>query len=258
MKVCSCSKHSVTLSDLTKFEEMEPVLTKDGRKCIIHTDMVETFTKEPVLKCNRTMERKCHNTYLTFFTPTQEKVCEEYFEKKCKIVFDKKKVGESIRKCIRPQQKICDGTGPEECRTIYETSCTSQVNWWKFNLWHWQFLHIFQYLRNELGNMTASTKCEKLPFDVCGRGCVVREGEEECMDQVLYQWPVNYASFYHWEIKTDNNNNGSGSGDIGGCSKWNLWPASDENLQTSNKTCPKPETSRGMYKCPKRDLPSSI
>ena len=129
MKVCSCSKHSVTLSDLTKFEEMEPVLTKDGRKCIIHTDMVETFTKEPVLKCNRTMERKCHNTYLTFFTPTQEKVCEEYFEKKCKIVFDKKNIGESIRKCIRPQQKICDGTGPEECRTIYETSCTSQVNW---------------------------------------------------------------------------------------------------------------------------------
>ena len=196
MKVCSCSKHSVTLSDLTKFEEMEPVLTKDGRKCIIHTDMVETFTKEPVLKCNRTMERKCHNTYLTFFTPTQEKVCEEYFEKKCKIVFDKKKVGESIRKCIRPQQKICDGSGPEECRTIYETSCTSQVNWWKFNLWHWQFLRNFQYLRNELGNMTASTKCEKLPFDVCGRGCVVREGEEECMDQVLYLWtmPVIFSS----------------------------------------------------------------
>ena len=89
--------------------------------------MVETFTKEPIMKCSHKMEQKCHKTHVTYFTPSQEKVCEEYFEKKCKIVFIKKKVGESIRKCIRPLQKICDGSGPQECRTVYETSCSTKV-----------------------------------------------------------------------------------------------------------------------------------
>ena len=46
----------------------------------------------------------------------KEKVCEEFFEKKCTIIFNKKRVGKSIRKCVRPKQKICDGNGPEECR----------------------------------------------------------------------------------------------------------------------------------------------
>ena len=32
--------------------------------------------------------------------------------------------------------------------------------------------------------MITSTKCEKLPFDVCGQGCVSREGEEECEEEV--------------------------------------------------------------------------
>ena len=89
--------------------------------------MVETFTKEPIMKCSHKMQQKCHKTHVTYFTPSQEKVCEEYFEKKCKIVFIKKKVGDSIRKCIRPLQKICDGSGPQECRTVYETSCSTKV-----------------------------------------------------------------------------------------------------------------------------------
>ena len=111
----------------TRFNMEKAVLTEDGRRCIIHTDMVESFNREPVLKCTHKMERKCHKTHITFFTPSQEKVCEEYYEKKCKIVFNKKKVGESFRKCTRPQQKICDGSGKRECRTVYETACTTQV-----------------------------------------------------------------------------------------------------------------------------------
>ena len=110
-----------------RFDESKAVLTEDGRKCIIHTDMVETYSKEPILKCKHKIETKCHLTHVTFFTPSQEKVCEEFFEKKCKIVFNKKKVGESVRKCIKPVEKICDGSGPEECRTVYETSCITKV-----------------------------------------------------------------------------------------------------------------------------------
>ena len=90
--------------------------------------MVETFAKEPVLKCRHKIEEKCHTTHVTFFTPSQEKVCDEYFEKRCKIVFNKKQVGETVRKCIQPVEKICDGSGPEECRTVYETSCVTKVN----------------------------------------------------------------------------------------------------------------------------------
>ena len=32
-------------------------------------------------------------------------------------------------------------------------------------------------------NTITSTKCEKLPFDVCGQGCVIVEGEEECEEE---------------------------------------------------------------------------
>ena len=33
--------------------------------------------------------------------------------------------------------------------------------------------------------MVASTKCQKIPFDVCGRGCVIKEGEEQCFNQEI-------------------------------------------------------------------------
>ena len=26
----------------------------------------------------------------------------------------------------RPQKKVCNGQGPEQCKTIYETSCTTK------------------------------------------------------------------------------------------------------------------------------------
>ena len=31
----------------------------------------------------------------------------------------------------------------------------------------------------------SDTKCQKIPFDVCGRGCAIKEGEEECVDREL-------------------------------------------------------------------------
>ena len=103
------------------------MLAEDGRKCIIQTDMVESYRREPILRCEKQMEENCHQTYITYFTPVQEKICEDFFEKKCKIVFNEKNLGKSVRTCVRPQQKVCDGSGPEECRTAFETSCTTQV-----------------------------------------------------------------------------------------------------------------------------------
>ena len=100
--------------------------TKDGRLCVVKIDMVESVTKDPVLRCEHKMENKCHYTYVTFFKPSQEKICSEHFEKSCKIMFSQKSVEETVRKCFTPQVKVCDGTGEEECRTVYESSCTTK------------------------------------------------------------------------------------------------------------------------------------
>ena len=59
------------VADVVSFDKSKIVSTKDGRKCIIHTDLVESYTKEPLMRCDRKMEKKCHKTFITFFTPNQ-------------------------------------------------------------------------------------------------------------------------------------------------------------------------------------------
>ena len=53
-------------------------------------------------------------------------VCEENFEKNCQITFKQQAVTENVKKCYRPLEKVCNGQGPEECKTIYESSCTTR------------------------------------------------------------------------------------------------------------------------------------
>ena len=36
-----------------------------------------------------------------------------------------------------------------------------------------------------MGKFVGDTKCEKLPVEICGRGCVVQEGSEECHDKQI-------------------------------------------------------------------------
>jgi len=63
--------------------------------------------------------------------------------------------------------KVCNGQGPEECRTVYESSCTTK------------------YVEKQPGKFVGDTACEKLPVEICGAGCAFEEGEEECHDKVL-------------------------------------------------------------------------
>jgi hypothetical protein len=35
-----------------------------------------------------------------------------------------------------------------------------------------------------IGKFVGDSKCEKLPLEVCGAGCLFKEGEEECHDKV--------------------------------------------------------------------------
>jgi len=137
-----------------------------GFCCVDKVSEVTSLQKDPILECTHKNTEQCHYTYVTEFRPTQEEVCEENFEKQCSITFKQKAFNETVKKCYRPVEKVCNGQGPEECRTVYESSCTTK------------------YVEKQPGKFVGDTGCEKLPVEVCGAGCTFEEGEEECHDKV--------------------------------------------------------------------------
>ena len=128
---------------------------------------ITTLKKEPILECTHKNVEQCHYTYVTKFKPSQEQVCEENFEKTCSITFKQQAYNETVRKCYKPVEKVCNGQGPEICQTVYESSCSTK------------------YVEKQPGKFVGDTACEKLPVEICGAGCVLEEGEEECHDKVL-------------------------------------------------------------------------
>ena len=138
-----------------------------GLCCVEKEETVQSIEKDPILECTHTNVEKCHYTYVTQFTAAQEEVCDENFEKSCQITFKQQAVNETVKKCYRPLEKDCNGQGPEECRTVYESSCTTR------------------YVEKQPGKFVGDTKCEKLPIEICGAGCVTVEGPEECHDKTI-------------------------------------------------------------------------
>ena len=138
-----------------------------GLCCVEKEETITTLSKDPILECTHKNVEKCHYTYVTQFEPSQEEVCEENFEKSCQITFKQQAVDETVKKCYKPLEKVCNGQGPEECRTVYESSCTTK------------------YVEKQPGKFVGDTKCEKLPIEICGAGCVTEEGPEECHDKTV-------------------------------------------------------------------------
>jgi hypothetical protein len=138
-----------------------------GLCCVEKIESVKTLQKDPILECTHKNVEKCHYTYVTQFAPTQEEVCEENFEKTCQITFKQQAFNETVKKCYSPLEKVCNGQGPEECRTVYESSCTTR------------------YVEKQPGKFVGDTKCEKLPVEICGAGCVTEEGDEECHEKII-------------------------------------------------------------------------
>ena len=97
-----------------------------GLCCVDKEETVVSIQKDPILECTHKNVEKCHYTYVTQFEPAQEEVCEENFEKTCQITFKQQAQEETVQKCYRPLEKVCNGQGPEECRTVYESSCTTR------------------------------------------------------------------------------------------------------------------------------------
>ena len=56
-----------------------------GFCCVEKEECVESLEKETVLECTHKNVEQCHYTYVTQFTPSQEEVCEENFEKQCSM-----------------------------------------------------------------------------------------------------------------------------------------------------------------------------
>merc|ERR1712038_49575 len=96
-----------------------------GLCCVEKEEEATSIEKEPILECTHKNVEQCHYSYVTQFTPTQEEVCEENFEKTCSITFKQQAFNETVK------------------------------------------------------------KCEKLPVEICGAGCVFQEGAEECHDKVI-------------------------------------------------------------------------
>ena len=138
-----------------------------GLCCVEKEETVTSLEKEPILECTHKNVEQCHYSYVTQFTPSQEEVCEENFEKTCQITFKQQAFNETVRKCYKPTEKVCNGQGPEECRTVYESSCTTK------------------YVEKQPGKFVGDTACEKLPVEICGAGCTFEEGPEECHDKVI-------------------------------------------------------------------------
>merc|ERR1712226_1514670 len=138
-----------------------------GLCCVEKEETIKTLQKDPILECTHKNVEKCHYTYVTQFTPAQEEVCEENFEKTCQITFKQQAINETVNKCYKPLEKVCNGQGPEECRTVYESSCSTK------------------HVEKQPGKFVGDTACEKLPVEICGAGCVIEEGVEECHDKVI-------------------------------------------------------------------------
>ena len=138
-----------------------------GFCCIEKDEVVTSLQKDPILECTHKNVEKCHYTYVTQFEPAQEEKCEENFEKTCQLTFKQQAFNETVKKCYKPLEKVCNGQGPEECRTVYESSCTTK------------------YVEKQPGKFVGDTKCEKLPVEICGAGCVTEEGPEECHDKTI-------------------------------------------------------------------------
>ena len=70
-------------------------------------------------------------------------------------------------KCLTPLERVCNGQGPEECKTMFQSSCTTR------------------YVENSPGMFVADTKCTKIPQEICGQGCIVEKAPEECHEKII-------------------------------------------------------------------------
>jgi len=178
-----------------------------GERCIDKVVMVEETEYDDVIECKHSYSQKCHTTYTTDFEPQQEEECEENFIKSCFIEYKKVASDEKVQFCNTPL--ICDGEGPVECRTVYESQCSTRYHEHdveddvvecetiqeekcedvtqgyttekKCTKWPKQ---VCTKDRKRVKKYSPETECKKVPRELCGpSGCLLKPGPEECFDR---------------------------------------------------------------------------
>jgi len=140
----------------------------DGKRCIDKVLMVEEIEYDDVVTCDHSYDKRCHTTYVTNYESQQEEECDENFRKSCFIEYEKIAFNETVKVCRTPLVKDCDVSGPEICRTEYESEC-----------WTKQEVHdvvddvvscetiVDEKCEDETSGYTTNTKCSKWPREVC-------------------------------------------------------------------------------------------
>eukprot|EP00095_Tigriopus_kingsejongensis_P012048 maker-scaffold90_size386344-snap-gene-1.24 protein:Tk12048 transcript:maker-scaffold90_size386344-snap-gene-1.24-mRNA-1 annotation:"hypothetical protein" len=178
-----------------------------GERCIDKVVMVEETEYDEQIQCHHSYTERCHTTYTTDFEPTQEEECEENFKKDCFIDYKKIAFDEAVRFCHTPF--VCEGEGPVECKTVYESQCETRYHEHdveddvvecetvqeekcedislgytteqKCTKWPKQ---VCNTQRQNVKKYTPETDCKKVARELCGpSGCLPQPGPEECFDK---------------------------------------------------------------------------
>ena len=178
-----------------------------GERCIDKVVMVEETEYDDLVSCKHSYSEKCHTTYTTDFQPQQEEDCEETFTKTCFIEYRKQASTDTVKFCHTPI--LLEGGGPEECKTVYESSCTTRYEQHDVTddvvqcetIQEEKCEDVTQGYTTEqkctkwpvtkcskdtqpVKKYSPVTKCEALPFERCGPGSQQVPGQEECFDRL--------------------------------------------------------------------------
>ena len=178
-----------------------------GERCIDKVVMVEETEYDDVIQCKHSYSEKCHTTYTTDFEPQQEEECEENFVKNCFIEYKKVASDEEVQFCHTPL--VCDGEGPVECKTVYESECETRYHEHdveddvvtcetiqeekcedvtqgyttekKCTKWPKQ---VCTSEKKNVKKYSPETECKKVQRELCGpSGCELKPGPEECFNK---------------------------------------------------------------------------
>ena len=113
----------IDLNKLPGAEKLPTFTTDDGLTCVKKMMMTEYTEYEETVTCVHKVEERCHESYVTDFEPTQQRECDEKFEKRCSIYYEDVAVPDVVEVCKTDIAYNCNKQGPRECETIYDTVC---------------------------------------------------------------------------------------------------------------------------------------
>jgi len=182
----------------------------NGQKCINKVVLESQTEYDDIVVCKHSYDKRCHTTYSTDYEPTQEEKCDENFRKNCFIEYSQTAYNETVQICRQPLLKDCNLSGPEICRTEYESECWTRneahdvtddvveckevkeekcvdetsgyTTEQKCSLWPVQKCEV---QAKQVKKFLPKTKCTKVPKELCApAGCGFTPGPEQCYDKV--------------------------------------------------------------------------